>query len=62
MDKKCSAITDIEMTLLSYATMVLLSDKTLEQKKRRLEDIRSHLKSESSKRTFAEDIKYLDCP
>jgi len=60
MDKKCSAITDIEMTLLSYATMVLLSDKTLEQKKRRLEDIRSHLKSEAAKRMFAEDIKYLD--
>lgn len=60
MYKKQSAITDIEMTLLSYATMVLLSDKTLEQKKRRLEGIRSHLKSEASKRMFAEDIKYLD--
>jgi heme exporter protein D len=60
MYKKRSAVTDIEMTLLSYATMVLLSAKTLEQKKRRLEDIRSHLKSEASKRMFAEDIKYLD--
>ena len=51
-----SELSDLELTLLSYASMVLLSDKPLESKKRRLEGIRCHLKSSTSKRMFDSDV------
>ena len=51
-----SELSDLELTLLSYTSMLLLSDKPLEAKKRRLEGIRRHLKSPASRRMFDSDV------
>ena len=51
-----SELSDLELTLLSYTSMLLLSNKPLESKKRRLEGIRRHLKSSAAKRMFDSDV------
>ena len=54
MNEKRSAVSDIELTLLSYTTMILESDKEEKYKIRRLQDIRNHLKSSAAKAMFKE--------
>ena len=57
--EKRSAVSDIELTLLSYTTMVIESNKNEKYKKRRLEDIRRHLKSSAAKEMFEEFMAQL---
>ena len=57
--EKRSAVSDIELTLLSYTTMILESDKEEKYKIRRLQDIRSHLKSSAAKEMFEEFVAQL---